>query len=133
MKGLLFPGAKSTRRETLTISHVLNLGITGAITTQSKLDGVSAARTAAGTYLFTFDSRYSAVLAVFATIKGANATYIGTAGFFPFIATGGDLINSATKTISVKMLDFAGAVAEVENGAVVLFEFDLVEVPVTVG
>lgn len=129
MQGEFFPGAKSLRRETVKLYGRLNLGSTGAITTQTKqrFSGFKAARTGAGVYTLTLSSKYSELLGLGVTVIGANATYTAAAGREVFVTSD---LTTTTAVITIKFLRTdTGAVAEIEDNAKVLVTLELSQVP----
>lgn len=129
MQGALFPGPKARRRETVVLQGKLNLGATGAITTQTKkrFSGFTAARTGAGIYTLTLTTKYSELLNVVINIIGANATYAATAGREYFMSSD---LTTTTGVITVKFLRTdTGAVAEIEDSAKVLITLELAQAP----
>lgn len=127
MQGMLNTGAKSLRRDTVKLHGRLNLGATGAITTQTmkKYSGFVAARTGVGIYTLTLGSKYTELLQLKCTLIGANATYPAAAGREYFITS--DLVTT-TGVITLKFLRTdTGAVAEIEDSAKVLVEITLAE------
>jgi Flp pilus assembly CpaE family ATPase len=133
MQGLLYPGSKRLRRETVTLNGRVNLGATGAVSTQTKqkLSGFVVARTGVGTYTITLSARYSELLGLDVNIIGANATYAATAGREMFITSD---LTTTTKVITIKFLRTdTGAVAEVEDNAKLLFEINLAQTPTVEG
>jgi hypothetical protein len=132
MKGLLFPGAKKLRRETVTLHGRVNLGATGVVSTQTKqkLSGFTVARTGAGTYTLTLSDRYSELLGFDIMVIGANATYTTTAGRDVFITSD---LTTTTKVITFKLLQVSGAVAEAEDNAKLLIQVELAQTPTTEG
>jgi len=131
MQGMLYPGPKSTRRETVTIWHKLVLGSTGAITTQSQKNGVSAARTNTGLYKFTFNTQYAELLEV--TVTPVAASYAQTGGKEPLV-TDDSLNDSAEKWVVVQLVrSDTNAAAEAPNSAVLLFKFVVAQVALDQG
>jgi hypothetical protein len=128
-------GGLSPRRDQVDLVGRLNLGATGAITTQTKkkYSGFVAARTGAGVYTITLDktaARYAELLAFQATIIGANATYTATAGRDYYISSD---LTATTGVITVKFLQVSGAVAEIEDNAIVLLQLAMSTSAATVG
>jgi hypothetical protein len=133
MKGHLFPGERKLRRDTVRLHGRLNLGATGAITTQTKqrFSGFVAARTGVGTYTLTCSDKYSELLNFNINIIGANATYAAASGFGAFVTS--DLITT-TKVITIQFRRTdTGANAEVENNAKVLIDLELAQAQAEVG
>lgn len=129
MKGLLYPGPKSQRRELVMLCGRLNLGSTGAITTQTKkrLSGFVAARTGAGVYTLTLTNPYCELVNLKINIIGANATYTAAAGREFFITSD---LTTTTGVITIKFLRTdTGAVAEIEDNAKVMVTLLLAQSP----
>lgn len=127
MQGEFFPGPKSLRRETVTLYGRVNLGATGAISTQTKkrYSGFTVARTGAGIYTITLSSKYSELMRLAIVVIGANATYTSTAGREFFITSD---LTTTTGVITVKFLRTdTGAVAEIEDSAKLMVSIDLAQ------
>lgn len=127
MQGMLNTGARSLRRDTVVLYGRLNLGATGAITTQTKRrsSGFTVARTGAGVYTITLGAKYSELLRLTATIVGANATYTAAAGREVYISSD---LTTTTGIITIRfMRTDTGAVAELEDNAKVLIELALAQ------
>lgn len=122
MQGMQFiDGVKTYRREQCIYQTRLNLGVTGAITTQTKrkLSGVAAARTGVGLYTFTFPFKNSELL--WYDFKLISATAPAANGLDAFVTS--DL--SATTgviTVQFRRTD-TGASAEIVDNAKVLCNF----------
>lgn len=133
MQGLLFPGSKTLRRETVVLYGRVNLGATGAVSSQTKKksSGFTVARTGAGVYTLTLATKYSELLGLNISLIGANATYTAAAGREFFITSD---LTSTTGVITFKFLRTdTGAVAEVEDNAKLAIEVKLAQTTADVG
>ncbi len=120
-------GGLSPRRDQVDLAGRVNTSTSGAIATQTKkkFSGFVVARTGVGVYTITLDktaARYAELLMFNATIVGANATYTATAGRDYYISSD---LTTTTGVITVKFLQVSGAVAEVEDGAIILLALTL--------
>lgn len=121
-------GGLSPRRDQVDLLGRVNLGTTGAITTQTlrKFSGYVLARTGVGTYTLTLDkvaARYAELLALVINVIGANATYTAAAGREYFITSD---LTSTTGVITLKFLaTTTGAVAEIEDNAKLIVKLTL--------